>query len=135
MAKRKPNRKSWMTSQLRRLSLRWPPRNKALKASRRELPRKIKLDGTPFKKPNYEYQCNICEEWFRNSEVVLDHIEPVVDPKGETNLTEEEFIGKFAIGLFCYEEGYQTLCAACHDTKTREENRIRKDVKKVDNDV
>jgi hypothetical protein len=130
--KRKPNRKSWITSQLRRLSLRWPPRGKALKEGRRELPRKIKKDGTPFKKPNFEYQCNACKEWFKSSDIQLDHIEPIVDPKADTVLSEEEFIGKFAIGLLCYEEGYQRLCEPCHDTKTRNENNIRFSVKKLD---
>jgi 5-methylcytosine-specific restriction endonuclease McrA len=130
--KKKPNRKSWITSQLRRLSLRWPPRGKVLKASRRELPRKIKKDGTPFKKPNYEYQCNVCKEWFRSSDTQLDHIEPVVDPKAETTLSEEEFIGKFAVGLLCYEENFQVICHPCHDEKTKNEQKERFSVKKLD---
>lgn len=130
MSKQKPNRKSWVTSQLRRMSIRWPPRGRVLKASRRELPRKIKKDGTPYKKPNYEYQCNKCKGWFRSSDTVMDHIEPVVNPADTTIKTEEEFIGKFVVSLLCYEDGWQILCNPCHDVKTENENNLRKLVKK-----
>lgn len=117
---------------MRRLSLRWPPRGRAAKANRRELPRKVKKDGTLYKKPNFEYQCNMCKEWLMNKDIVLDHIDPVVDPNDENlnNMTEEEFIGKFAIGLLCYEENFQTLCNPCHDSKTDIENESRKITKK-----
>jgi len=129
--KRKPNRKSWITSQLRRLSLRWPPRGKVLKASRRELPRKIKKDGTPFKKPNYEYQCNVCKGWFRSSDTQLDHIQPVIDVKSD-KFTEEEFYSTFVIGLFCYEDNFQVICHKCHDEKCKIEQKERFSVKKLD---
>ena len=129
MNKRKPNRKSWITQQLRRLSLRWPPRGRALKASRRELPRKIKKDGTPYKKANYEYQCNICKEWFRNKDIELDHINPVVDVKSEA-MSEEEFYSTFIMGLFCYEDNFQVVCSKCHTKKSKKENKTRKITKK-----
>lgn len=135
MVKQKPNRKSWVTSQLRRLTMRWPPRGRVSKASRRELPRKIKKDGTPYKKANYEYQCKSCKKWFRSSDTVMDHVIPVVDPKAESSLTEEEFIGKFVVSLLCYEDNWQVLCNPCHDKKTEKENKIRKSVKKVDKGV
>lgn len=128
--KQKPNRKSWVTSQLRRLSMRWPPRGRVLKASRRELPRKLKKDGTPYKKANYEYQCNKCKSWFRSSDTVMDHKIPVVSPTAITELTEEEFIGKFAVSLLSYEDNWQVLCNKCHDVKTEKENKLRKLVKK-----
>lgn len=126
MSKQKPNRKSWVTSQMRRLSMRWPPRNRVLKASRRELPRKLKKDGTPHKRANYEYQCNKCKEWFRSSDTVLDHVIPVVKPADITAKSEEEWIGKFVTSLLCYEDGFQVLCHPCHDKKTEKENILRK---------
>lgn len=125
MSKQKPNRKSWVTSQVRRLSMRWPPRGKVLKTSRRELPRKIKKDGTPYKKANYEYQCNRCKKWFRSSDTVMDHINPVIDPKS-TDMTEKEFYGEFITSLLCYEDNWQVLCNPCHDKKTEKENKQRK---------
>lgn len=124
-----PNRKKWLVSQLRRLSMKWPPRNRVLKASRRELPRKIKKDGTPYKKANYEYRCNGCKNWFPNSKITMDHIKPVVDPKDVSIKTEEEFVGKFAVSLLSYENNWQVLCKNCHDSKSQKENKIRKKVK------
>ena len=131
----KPNRKKWLISQLRRLSMKWPPRNRVYKANRRELPRQIKKDGTPYKKAYFEHQCNSCKEWFRASNITMDHIEPVVDIEGYSHLSDEEFIGKFASSLFCYEENWQKLCTTCHDNKTKEENKKRKSTKKVDKSV
>ena len=97
---------------------------------RRELPRKIKKDGTLYKKPNYEYQCNNCKEWFRSSDTVMDHIIPVVAVDDIKAKSEEEFIGKFAVSLLCYENNWQRLCNPCHDTKTEEENKVRYKPKK-----
>lgn len=121
----KPNRKSWVIQQLRRISMRWPPRNRVYKANRRELPRKIKKDGTPFAKPNFEHQCNNCENWFMAKDITMDHVQPVVDLEGMTDLPEAEYIGRFAIHLLCYEENWQKLCNKCHDAKTLEEDKIR----------
>jgi len=124
MAK-KLNRKNWIVQRLRQLSLKWPPRNNVKKNNRREY-YKTKKDGTQYDKPNFEYQCNICKEWFPDSKVQLDHISPVVDPENATLYTEEEFIGKFAISLLCYEDNYQIAWINCHELKTRLENEKRK---------
>lgn len=128
--KKKPvNRKSWIRQRLRRISLRWPARNNVLKASRRELPRKIKKDGTPYKRPNFEYQCNMCKGWFRSSDVQVDHINPVMDLNSSPELSEAEWIGEFAVSLLCWEDNLQILCENCHDIKTLDENEIRKENK------
>ncbi len=129
MSSKRPNRKTWLVSQLRRLSLRWPPRAKVMKAARRELPRKLKKDGTPYKRPNFEYQCNVCKGWFRSSEVEVDHIKPVVDIK-EGSFTEEEFYAMFITGLFSYEDNLQVICKSCHQEKTQKERDLRNKVKK-----
>jgi len=112
------------------MSMRWPPRNEALKSCRRELPRKIKKDGTLYKKPNFEYPCNKCKAWFKSSDVIVDHIIPIVNPADITARSEEEYIGKFAVSLLCYTDNLQVLCEPCHDKKTKKENIIRKLVKK-----
>lgn len=129
--KRKPNRKTWVISQLRRISMKWPPRNKVYRANRREI-ELFKKDGTPYKKKFYEHQCNICKEWFRAKDIQLDHINPVVDLSDHSGLSEEEYIGKFVVSLLSYEENWQKVCAQCHDIKTKNEQKIRKTVKKVD---
>ena len=121
------NRKSWVTQQLRRLSMKWAPRNKVKNSGRREY-YKTKKDGSRYSKPNFEYECNHCKNWFPDSKVVMDHIIPVIDVKQES-VSEQEFYGLFITGLFSYEDNWQVLCGPCHDEKTREENEIRKQTK------
>lgn len=105
--------------------MKWPPRNNAKKRVRREY-FKTKVDGSKYSKPNFEYQCNMCKSWFADKDIQLDHAIPVVDPEDSALYTEEEFIGKFAISLFCDEDNYQVLCIKCHDIKTEQENKKRK---------
>jgi 5-methylcytosine-specific restriction endonuclease McrA len=114
------NRKSWLTSQLRRISLKWPPLSNVRKANRRELPRKVKKDGTLFAKPNFEYECNECKNWFPSGKIQVDHINPIMGIDSST-LSEKEFYGHFVFELFCYEDNLQLLCTSCHDKKTRNE--------------
>ena len=110
--------------------MRWPPRNRVSKLSRRELPRKIKKDGTPYKKANYEYQCNLCKEWFRSSDTEMDHIEEVMEVSSR-DMSEAEYYGHFIIGLLCYDENWQRCCTSCHDKKTKAfEQKVKKKLDK-----
>lgn len=127
MAK-KLNRKSWIVQRLRRLSMKWPPRNRAKNENRREY-YKTRKDGTKYSKPNFEYKCASCKKWFADKDIQLDHIVPVVDPEDGNKYTEEEFIGKFAVSLLCYEDGWQLQCIPCHTEKTLKENETRQKTK------
>lgn len=103
--KKQINKKTWITAGLRRMSYRWTPRNEALKLARVE---------------RGLYKCAMCESSFKQNEVVIDHIEPVVSIKdGFTNW--EDFINR----LFCDVEGFQILCYPCHDQKTNIEDSLR----------
>lgn len=107
---RKPNRKTFLIAQLRRLSFKWKPRGEVLKAAR--ISRGV-------------YECNICKGQFGNKEIVMDHIDPVVDVKhGWVDWNT------FIESLFCYEEGWQVICKSCHDIKTEKENKERLKAKK-----
>ena len=98
--------KKFLISILRRATYRWPPRSDALKDARKE--RNL-------------YICAMCESGFKNSEVVLDHIFPVVDPKtGFT--TWDDYINR----MFPEKDGFQVLCLSCHDIKTQLEDEMRK---------
>jgi len=104
--RKRSNLKSFIINALRRATYRWPPRGDALKCSRKE---------------RGLYQCAHCEEYFKNKEICLDHITPVVDPKtGFT--TWDEYIEK----MFPEKEGFQVLCRRCHDVKTGLEDEMRK---------
>lgn len=63
----------------------------------------------------------MCKDMYKNNEIVLDHIKPVVDPKtGFT--TWDDYIDR----MFPEKEGFQVLCSGCHDIKTELEDEMRK---------
>jgi len=109
--------------------MKWPPRNAVKKANRREY-YKTRKDGSKYAKPNFEYQCNMCKNWFADKDTCMDHIIPVVDPKDSEQYCEQDFIGMFVMGLLSYEDNWQILCHSCHDIKTEKENKIRQKTKK-----
>lgn len=103
------NRKSFIIQQLRRASYKYPPRNEALKLAR--VDRGL-------------YACRTCADINRRESVVLDHIDPVVDPsKGFTNW--DDYVNR----MFPETEGFQCICRKCHEVKTKKENLSRKSKK------
>lgn len=112
--------RSFITTALRRASLRWGPKNEVKKQARVR-------KGV--------YICNSCKQEVtytkvdkdkRVKNVFVDHIKPVVDPvKGFT--TWDEFIER----LFCEVDNLQLLCKDCHDEKTKEEKEIRKNAERL----
>lgn len=101
--------KKFIVPTLRRASYRWPARNEALKEAR--ISRGM-------------YKCNVCLDTFARKGVNVDHIEPVVDPiKGFEGW--DVYINR----MFCGKDGFQILCKTCHDFKSQEEKKIRKNKK------
>ena len=100
-----PNRETWVKGKCRQFSLKWPPRNEALKRSRKD---------------RGLYQCNMCKDLFKVKQVHVDHINPVI-PINQQQFNWESFINN----LFCDVEGFQILCTNCHDVKTRLEDDMR----------
>jgi 5-methylcytosine-specific restriction endonuclease McrA len=111
MRKQKLDLKRFIVSSLRRASLRWPPRTAVKKAAR--VRRGI-------------YICNICKEETRAKDIVIDHIEPVINVfVGFTNWDD------YITSLFVSEDKLQACCRSCHKKKSIEENASRrKNVKK-----
>lgn len=113
MAKeRKPkkyNKKTFVVGALRRASIRWPPRNEALKRAR--VDRGL-------------YKCSSCQQTFKKQEVHLDHVIPVISPQCGF-IGFDDFIEK----LFCDVNGFQILCKYCHEVKTMLEDELRKQFK------
>ena len=68
--------------------------------------------------------CAVCKK--KTTELVADHVNPVVDPKkgfeGWDSYVERMFHGKL-----------QPLCGTCHREKSKEENRQRKQQKQLKN--
>jgi len=67
------------------------------------------------KRMKWEYQCNICKQWFPDKEIQIDHIIPV----GKLNCMED--IVPFIERLVVEKEGFQVLCRDCHQGKTNKE--------------
>jgi len=110
--------KSFITSLLRKGTMKWAPKNEVLKVSRtskgiylcagckEEVPVTVKVGGK------------------RVRNVFVDHIEPIVDPTlGFT--TWDDYIER----MFCEAHNLQTLCKSCHDAKTAIERQKAKERK------
>ncbi len=70
------------------------------------------------------HRCPECQDLFPATGMQADHIEPVVGPEGFT--TWDDFIAR----LYCPREGFVALCKGCHKAKTKEENTLRRELKK-----
>lgn len=91
----------FIRSALRGAWSRWPPKYQCLNDGRK------KVVG---KKHKYEYQCALCEKWFKAKDVQVDHIVPAGSSKDWN-----EFITKLFVGT----EKLQRLCTSCHKEKTK----------------
>jgi hypothetical protein len=110
---------SFIKSLLRKGTMKWPPKTETLKNSRvakgvyrcdgckQDVPVTVKIDGK------------------RVRNVFVDHIAPIVPPDlGFTTW------GDYINNMFCDSSNLQTLCSACHTTKTMEERAIAKERKR-----
>lgn len=95
---------SFLRSNLRKASIKWPPIQAAKKAARREY-------SGPNKRQKWEYQCNMCFGWFMGKDTQVDHITPAGSLKSFDDLPG------FVSRLFCEMEGLQVLCTACHKSR------------------
>lgn len=60
------------------------------------------------------YRCAKCKKDFPQSNVQVDHIDPI-----GSCATFDEFVER----LFCEKENLQVLCKPCHKKKTKKENK------------
>lgn len=105
--KKVPTLQQFLIYHLRRMSLRWPQRNFAMREARVS---------------RGQYTCAICNKTYTKKEIQLDHIEPVVDLTGFVDWNT------YVARLFCDKSGFAVLCTTCHDSKTELENSARKKV-------
>ena len=108
--------KGWIVSLLRRGTMKYPPRNDALRAAKTDKKINVKTGRMA-----QHYKCVGCNEEFTAKGVVVDHIEPVI-PVGIGFTTWDEYIER----MFCPVENLQVLCGDCHDVKSKEERKQRK---------
>lgn len=92
-----------------------------LYAAREEFPRYTK-SGKVSVIPDVYYRCAICGELFKQKEVQVDHIDPVVPlDKPELEMT----VGEYAYRTFMNE--CQVACKTCHKEKSAWENKKRRE--------
>ena len=108
--------KSFVTSALRAASRRWPPKYKALKEA--FVGRKV---NAKTGKLAMHYKCAECKKLYVATDVQVDHIKPVVDPK-KGFVSWDSFIDR----IFCEIENLQVMCKPCHKIKTDQEKLERK---------
>ncbi len=97
----------FLRSQLRQSSRRWPPLARhALNAAKRP-------SQSGNKRLKWEYQCCECGEWFKRTDVQVDHIVAC------GSLKNWEDFAVFAERLFSEAAGLQVMCKECHGEKTK----------------
>lgn len=109
---------SFIKSALRWASQKWGPRNEAkkLKRTRRGF---YMCEG--YKRDEHEVAASVKVDGKRMNNVIIDHIDPVIDPvKGFVSWDEA------VKRMFCEAEGFQILCRDCSNRKTQDEREIRK---------
>lgn len=112
--------KTFLVWTLRKASYRWPPRQKALSNAQVRVPKSSELAKKYPRCRNF-YVCAKCSAMFPRSEVSIDHVQPVVDPKKGWQGWDV-----YLTRMFCNVAGFQILCSKDHDAKTKAENAVRK---------
>lgn len=108
--------KGWIVSLLRRGTMRYPPRNDALRAAKvgkRLNPKTGRMSE--------HYICSGCAGEFPGKEISMDHIDPIVDP----NVGFIDW-NTYMERMWVPVEKWQPLCKDCHDAKSKEERTQRK---------
>jgi hypothetical protein len=70
------------------------------------------------------FKCAVCKQDYPAKEVNVDHNNPVVCPV-EGFVNWDVYIKR----MFCGKENLQVLCTTCHDVKSSEERKVRKENK------
>lgn len=101
---------SMIRSALRQKSRWWKPISECKQKSKR-----------PYKGPNkrqkFEYQCNVCLQYYNDKNIQVDH----VIPAGSLNCAND--LPGFVERLFCEMDNLQTICTTCHNKKTKEDKK------------
>ena len=91
----------FIRSGLRRMSVRWRPKNDALADARRP-------NQSDNKRLKWEFQCAECWKWFPRKAVNVHHKVPCGELRAFTDLP------RFVERLFCEKDGFIILCDKHH---------------------
>ncbi len=107
--------KGWIISLLRRGTMKYPPRNEALRAAKTE-----KKINEKTGRMAQHYRCAGCKEEFPAKGVQVNHVDPVIGDSGFIDW--DTYIER----MFCPVENLNVLCRTCHDVKSAQERKDRK---------
>ena len=111
---------SFIRGGLRSISMRWPPKNRVKQNAR--VQRGVYLCAG-YETEAHEVPASLPPlpgNKRRINNAVVDHIQPVVDPR--VGFVDWNTLIK---RLFCEEDGFQLLCHECHSAKTADERKLR----------
>ena len=97
---------SFIRSALRQKSRFWKPITECKLKARR-------LYKGTNKRQKFEYQCNVCKNWFIEKKINVDHI------AAAGSLRSSKDLPGFVERLFCEVDNLQVLCEVCHNKKTK----------------
>jgi len=120
--------RSWLINALRNSFRRYPPFYRVKNITKEEyyVPSK---SGKQMRR--VRFTCSQCKEKFSNKDIRVDHIEPVVPETGFPTLPDgSDDYNTYIRRMFVSDSGLQVLCTTCHDAKTKDENKTRRDIKK-----
>jgi 5-methylcytosine-specific restriction endonuclease McrA len=123
MPKKKKSVKSLVIPKLREASRWWWAKSAARDLAKEKVQIGVFKNGNP--KYKTLFKCNSCGELFERGDTHMDHINPVID-------VDSGFVdwNTYIERLFVDVEGWQLLCAGCHEIKTALEKELRQDAKK-----
>lgn len=121
--------RAWMVSALRSVFRRWPPFGRVLKAAKREYFVPTKMGG---QRRRVEFKCSKCQQYFNRKQIQVDHTYPVVSEEGFPTLPDgSDDFNTFIRRLFVSDDKLSCMCKSCHKIKTQEENKARREYKKM----
>ena len=103
-----------------RKAFKYTTRREYLYEARVELPRRTKT-GKISLVPDVYYRCAGCDTLFKEKEVHVDHIDPVIPLNSKLLDMDVSTYTQNVFNNLC-----QTLCVFCHRQKTTSENKKRK---------
>jgi len=83
---------------------------------------RYKKDGTPSLQPKVLYKCAACKGEYPESDVQVDHIEPVGKEPGWPPGTGRSW-DEWLTGLWSHRSNLQVLCRIDHRIKTNKDNK------------
>lgn len=111
--------RAFIVSVLRSGTRKYPPKYETLNEAKTE-----KKTNTKTGRVAQHFRCASCQNDFPATQVQVDHIIPVVDPKNGFTTWDD-----YIVRLFCPKENLQVLCKECHNIKSATEKKARSSTK------